>query len=66
MSDDLDALRRKRLEELQKQNTPQTTDTENLKQQEELKKTTRSSKTSFSPIYIIRQSKTKIDQYTFG
>ena len=38
MSDDLDALRRKRLEELQKQNTPQTTDTENLKQQEELKK----------------------------
>ena len=38
MSDDLDALRRKRLEELQKQNTPQATDTENLKQQEELEK----------------------------
>ena len=61
MSDDLDALRRKRFEELQKQNTPQTTDTENLKQQEELKKQQEAQKTSFLRSYIIRQSKTKID-----
>ena len=47
MSDDLDALRRKRLEELQKQNTPQTTDTENLKQQEELKKQQEAQKQAF-------------------
>ena len=47
MSDDLDALRRKRLEELQKQNIPQTTDTENLKQQEELKKQQEAQKQAF-------------------
>jgi len=47
MSDDLDALRRKRLEELQKQNTPQTNDTENLKQQEELKKQQEAQKQAF-------------------
>ena len=47
MSDDLDALRRKRLEELQKQNTPQATDTENLKQQEELEKQQEAQKQAF-------------------